>query len=58
MKYPFCTNCKKTVRYYGLPYGLEIGSSSEGEGTDMHRVIMIQCAECGAVVGAYKTEEK
>lgn len=57
MKYPFCPHCNKNVRVYGLPYGLQIGSSNDDECTDVQGVILIQCSECGSVLAAYKDEK-
>lgn len=57
MKYPFCAHCNKNVRVYGLPYGLQIGSPDDGECSDVQEVILIQCAECGSVLAAYKDDK-
>ena len=54
MKYPFCPHCEKVVKVYGLPYGLQIGSPNDSECSDVEDVILVQCADCGSVLGAYK----
>ena len=48
-----CPNCKTDGKIYGLPYGLQIMSSTKGENTDVHSVILIHCEACGAVLGDY-----
>lgn len=49
-----CPSCNSMGKIYGRPYGLEIGSSKTGENSDVHSVILIQCEECGAVLGGYE----
>lgn len=57
MQYPKCPICKEVCKLYGLPYGLQIGSSDENDTTDLHPVILVQCDKCGCVLGAYKDEK-
>lgn len=57
MNYPKCPICKEECQPYGLPYGLQIGSSNENDATDLHRVILVQCGKCGCVLGVYRAEE-
>jgi len=52
-----CPSCGAIGKIYGSPYGLQIGSSTTGNNSDVHTVILIQCEECGAVLGGYKDEE-
>ncbi len=57
MKLPIiCPACKAPAQIYGMPYGLQIGSSINGENSDVHGVILIQCEACGAVLGGYKDD--
>jgi len=56
MEYPKCPNCKEVCSPYGLPYGLQIGSSDENQATDLHSIILIQCNKCGTVLGGYEKE--
>ncbi len=55
-KYPKCPRCDSAM-IYGLPYGLPIGSPIKGENTAVHSVVLVMCAECGAVAGAYRAED-
>lgn len=58
MKTPImCPACKMPAQIYGMPYGLQIGSSVKGENSDVHPVILIQCEGCGCVLGGYKNED-
>lgn len=57
MKSPVkCPACGAEGSIYGLPYGLQIGSSIKGQNSDVHGTILIQCEKCGAVLGGYKHE--
>ncbi len=55
-KYPKCPKCDSGT-IYGRPYGLQIGSPIKGENTAVHSVVLVMCAACGAVAGAYRAEE-
>ena len=57
MKTPIvCPTCKTPAQIYGMPYGLQIGSSVKGENSAVHPVILIQCESCGCVLGGYKDD--
>jgi len=52
-----CPVCKNEAKLFGRPYGLQIGSSLKGENSDVHPVVLVQCEECGTVLGAYRDNE-
>lgn len=51
-----CPSCGEIGKIYGLPHGLQIGSSVKGANSDVDGVVLIQCEGCGAVLGGYKKE--
>ncbi len=51
---PKCPGCGKRGTIYGTPWGLQIGSHVKGENTDVDRVILVMCGECGTAIGAYQ----
>lgn len=51
-----CPSCGTIGKIYGLPYGLQIGSSVKGENSNVDDVILIQCEKCGVVLGGYRKE--
>lgn len=51
-----CPHCGAEGKIFGRPYGLQIGSSIKGQNLDVHSVILIQCEECGAILGGYEKE--
>jgi uncharacterized Zn finger protein len=53
-----CPSCGAVGKIYGMPYGLQIGTSKEGEAPDMDEVVLIKCEECGAVLGGYGKKVK
>ena len=53
-----CPFCKTEGRFYGLPYGLPMGSFDENEAYRTEKVILVNCDNCGAIVGVYKMDER
>lgn len=53
-----CPACGAVSSIYGMPYGLQIGSSVKGQNSDVHGTILIQCEKCGVVIGGYRYELK
>jgi len=51
-----CPSCGAFEKIYGLPYGLQIGSSKKGKNIDVDDIILICCEKCHAVLGGYKKE--
>ena len=51
-----CPSCGAVGKIYGTPYGLQIGSSTKGQNSDIHNIILIQCEECGTVISGYRYE--
>jgi ribosomal protein S27E len=51
---PKCPGCGKRSTIYGMPYRIQLGSPVKGEHSDVDRVILVMCGECGTVVGVYQ----
>lgn len=52
-----CPFCGAKGKIYGLPYGLQIGSSIKGKNLDVYETILIHCEACGAVLGGYEKKQ-
>ncbi len=58
MKNIVCPSCKKEVMIHGVTYGLPIDVSKDGQlNSGIVKVILIQCGECGVILGGFKKEK-
>jgi len=51
-----CPSCKTENSLIGIPYNLPIGSIDIDMAYTCHKIILILCDECGAILGSHRTD--